>query len=85
MHSSDPGSRVAAADQFVPDGIPIAERDGAMLICDARPGTHQGCMSEFGEDTADAYPPTWASPSALLAELTESLTNTTPFNKHAPS
>ncbi|SUE27757.1 Uncharacterised protein [Nocardia farcinica] len=66
--------------QFIPQFIPIAERDGIMLICDTRPGPLQGCVTEFGKDTADAYPPTWSSLSAMLADLTNSIATGSPFN-----
>ncbi|MEV0334497.1 SMI1/KNR4 family protein [Nocardia sp. NPDC050717] len=66
--------------QFIPHFIPIAERDGTMLICDTRPGPLQGCITEFGKDTADGYPPTWASLSAMLADLTNSIATGVPFN-----
>lgn len=67
------------ADQFIPQFIPIAERDGTMLICDTRPGPLQGCITEFGKETADDYPPTWASLSAMLADLTTSIASGVPF------
>ncbi|WP_218718077.1 SMI1/KNR4 family protein [Nocardia sp. MH4] len=67
------------AGQFIPQFIPIAERDGTMLICDTRSGPLQGCITEFGKDTADDYPPTWASLSAMLADLTNSIASGAPF------
>lgn len=66
--------------QFIPQFIPIAERDGTMLICDTRHGPLQGCVTEFGKDTADNYRPTWSSLSAMLADLTNSIAAGAPFN-----
>ncbi|WP_188829347.1 SMI1/KNR4 family protein [Nocardia camponoti] len=68
------------AGQFIPAFIPIAERDGTMLVCDTRPGPLHGCVTEFGKDTADSYPPTWASLSAMLTDLTTSIATGSPFN-----
>jgi hypothetical protein len=65
-HAQAPAS--SEAGQFIPQFIPIAERDGIMLVCDTRPGRLLGCITEFGKDTADGYPPTWASLSAMLAD-----------------
>ncbi|WP_278265572.1 SMI1/KNR4 family protein [Nocardia sp. AG03] len=71
----------AEAGRFVPEFVPIAERDGTMLVCDTRPGPLRGCVTEFGKDTADMSPPGWHSLGALLADLAHSIERTTPFDR----
>ena len=51
-----------------------------MLVCDTRPGPMRGCITEFGKDTADAYPPKWRSISALLTDLADSIEHQTSFD-----
>ncbi|MFE3322378.1 hypothetical protein [Nocardia sp. NPDC059195] len=58
---------------FLREFVPVAERDGTMLVCDTRSGPMHGCITEFGKDTADAYPPKWASLSAMVTDLGDSL------------
>ncbi len=85
LHDSPPEADITLAGteagRFVPAFIPITERDGTMLVCDTRPGPAHGCVTEFGKDTADAYPPRWASLGALLSDLADSLDQGTPFGE----
>lgn len=74
-----PSPAGSEAGQFLLQYIPIAERDGTLLVCDIRPGRQHGCITEFGKDTADAYPPEWISVSAMITDLTDSIANHTPF------
>ncbi|MFD3705227.1 SMI1/KNR4 family protein [Nocardia sp. NPDC058658] len=79
---TDPAPAGTEAGRFLPQFIPIAERDGTMLICDTRPGRYRGCVTEFGKDTADMSAPGWESLSALITDLGDSLEHGTPFAVH---
>ncbi|MFB7879017.1 SMI1/KNR4 family protein [Nocardia sp. NPDC056064] len=90
LTAGEPGTTTAGgnaaasseAGRFVPEFVPIAERDGTMLVCDTRPGPLRGCVTEFGKDTADMAPPGWRSLGALLADLAHSIERSTPFDSN---
>jgi len=62
--------------------IPVAERDGYLLLCDTRPGPLNGCITQYGRDTADESGPTWPSLAALLDDLATALATGATFDEH---
>lgn len=62
--------------------VPVAERDGYLLLYDARPGPRNGCITQYGRDTADESGPTWPSLAALLDDLATALETGATFDNH---
>ncbi|MDI9918024.1 SMI1/KNR4 family protein [Rhodococcus sp. IEGM 1379] len=70
------------AGVYLESFVPIAERDGHLLVCDTRSGPLHGCITEYGRDTADDAGPVWTSLAALLADLATALESETQFRGH---
>lgn len=68
-----------SAYTFIPEYLPIAERDGTMLVADLRPGARRGLIREFDKVDNDDETATWNDMSDLLGELIEALDNRTTF------
>lgn len=64
---------------FIPDYVPIFERDGTALVIDTRVGPARGAIRLFSKVDADDTTTGWASLADLLTALTEALTTATPF------
>ncbi|WP_207843926.1 hypothetical protein [Williamsia soli] len=74
-----------AAYTFIPEFIPIAERDGYVLFVDTRSGKKHGLVREFDKVDADDTPTTWRSLPRLLNELAVAIEYRQPFNGWQPS
>ena len=61
------------AGVYLESFVPIAERDGYLLVCDTRTGPLRGCITECGRDAADDAGPVWPSLAVLLTELANAL------------
>lgn len=68
-------SLVAAvpAYRFIPEYVPLAERDGLVLVVDTRKGQFSGCVTLFDKVDADAAGPMFRSINALLTDLATAL------------
>lgn len=64
---------------FIPDYVPIFERDGTALVIDTRVGPARGAIRLFSKVDADDTTTGWASLADLVTALAESLTTATPF------
>ncbi|GAB22551.1 hypothetical protein GOPIP_031_01710 [Gordonia polyisoprenivorans NBRC 16320 = JCM 10675] len=64
---------------FIPDYVPIFERDGTALVIDTRVGSARGAIRLFSKVDADDTTTGWASLADLVTALTESLTTGTTF------
>ncbi|MGW5569692.1 hypothetical protein ACWEVD_00710 [Nocardia thailandica] len=73
----------ATGELFLPEFVPIADRDGSTLFLDARYGGHHGCVSEYSA-TGAGTGPWWPSLSAMFTALADSLTTGEPFLRHRP-
>ncbi|WP_316574286.1 NucA/NucB deoxyribonuclease domain-containing protein [Nocardia canadensis] len=62
----------SASELFLPEFIPIADRDGATLFVDTRGGDLSGCVSPFSaEGAGEGW--MWTSVTAMFAALADSL------------
>ena len=68
-------------ETFLSEFVPFAGRDGNLLFVDTRPGPLHGCVTEFDKVGADDGGPRWASVSALLTEVADSLYDGTAFDR----
>ena len=64
---------------FIPDYVPIFERDGTALVIDTRVGSARGAIRVFSKVDADDTTTGWASLADVLTALAEALTTATPF------
>lgn len=69
---------------YIPEYIPLAERDAYMLVYDARPGPRHGMILEFDKVDADDDTTTWKSLTHFLGDLAFSLENRSPFLGYTP-
>ena len=74
-----PGSYSATAYTFIPEYLPIAERDATMLVVDLRTSNRRGLIREFDKVDNDDETPTWEDLATLLDELIDALTHRTTF------
>lgn len=65
--------------RFVTRFVPIAERDGSVLVVDTREGEHHGCVVLFDKTEADSAGPRFQSIGALLHDLSASIDTAGPF------
>lgn len=70
---------------FLPQFVPIADRDGATLIVDTRPGDLTGCITEYTAEGSDDEGPLWVSLAAMLTNLADSYETGTEFLRYRPS
>lgn len=70
---------------FIPDYLPIAERDGNLLVVDLRPGSRSGLIRLFDKVDADDDTPTWPELATLLNELATAIANHQPFDNWLPT
>ena len=80
--SSAPPAGSAGA-LFLPEYVPIADRDASTLFLETRPGEHHGCISEYSATGAGSGP-CRPSLSAMFTALADSLTTGEPFLHHRP-
>ena len=75
MGGAPAGGRSAGETAFtyLPEFIPFAGLDGNLLFIDTRPGDLHGCVTEFDKVDTDAAGPRWASLTAMLSDLADSL------------
>ncbi|MFI5436541.1 hypothetical protein ACHMZP_32730 [Rhodococcus baikonurensis] len=62
------------ADTFIAAFVPFPGMDGNFLRVDTRPRPMHGCVTEFDKSGADEPGPRWVSTSAMLTDLSDSLT-----------
>lgn len=55
---------------FIPEFVPIADRDGYLLVADLREGDESGAIISYDKVDADDDAQTWPSLTHLLTELT---------------
>ncbi|MFG1792183.1 hypothetical protein [Nocardia sp. NPDC049149] len=70
---------------FLPQFVPIADRDGATLVIDTRTGDLHGCIIEYTAEGSDDEGPLWISLAAMLTNLADSLETGTGFLRDRPS
>ncbi|WP_433664130.1 SMI1/KNR4 family protein [Nocardia sp. CA-128927] len=70
---------------FLPQFVPIADRDGATLVVDTRPGDRTGCIIEYTAEGSDDEGPLWISLAAMLTNLADSYEAGTEFLRYRPS
>ncbi|WP_141718120.1 SMI1/KNR4 family protein [Nocardia altamirensis] len=70
---------------YLPQFVPIADRDGATLVVDTRPGDLHGCITEYTAEGSDDDGPLWTSLAAMLTNLADSLETGTEFLRDRPS
>ncbi|SIR97942.1 SMI1/KNR4 family protein [Williamsia sterculiae] len=70
---------------FIPDYVPIAERDGTALVVDCRPGDHAQQLRLFDKVDADDDTPTWASLPAFIDELIDAIGQQRTFTGWSPT
>ena len=70
---------------YIPEYIPLAERDAYLLVYDARPGPQHGMILEFEKVDADDDTTRWKSLTHFLGDLAFALENRTPFLSHTPN
>ncbi|MEN0138126.1 MAG: SMI1/KNR4 family protein [Rhodococcus sp. (in: high G+C Gram-positive bacteria)] len=58
---------------YLPEFLPFAGLDGNLLFIDTRPGDLYGCITEFDNVDTDTAGPRWASLTAMLSDLADSL------------
>lgn len=61
------------AHSYIPAFLPIAERDGYLLVIDLRPGRRRGRIVEFDKVDADDSEHSWDSVKDLLDELAQAV------------
>ena len=69
----------ASAYTFIPEYLPIAERDATMLVVDLRTSNRRGLIRQFDKVDNDDETPTWNDLTTLLDELIDALTHRTTF------
>jgi hypothetical protein len=69
---------------YIPAFLPVAERDGYLLIADLREGRKRGQIIEFDKVDADDTPTTWRSLPRLLNDLSVAIEYRQPFNRQHP-
>lgn len=69
---------------FITEYLPIAERDGYLLVADLRPGKNRGQILEFDKVDADDGTPNWPSLRVLLHKLATAVEDRRPFNDWQP-
>ena len=68
-----------SAYTFIPEYLPIAERDATMLVVDLRTSNRRGLIRQFDKVDNDDETPTWDDLTTLLDELIDALTHRTTF------
>lgn len=76
---SYPTTAGVSAYTFIPEYLPIAERDATMLVVDLRTSKRRGLIREFDKVDNDDETPTWDDLATLLDELIDALTHRTTF------
>lgn len=64
---------------FVPEYLPIAERDGNLLVVDTRPGDQSGMIRYFDRVDNDDETESWPSLTAFLTEVAAAIRAGEPF------
>ena len=75
----------ASAYTFIPEYLPIAERDATMLVVDLRTSNRRGLIREFDKVDNDDETSTWTDITTLLDELIDALTHRTSFMGWQPA
>lgn len=70
---------------FIPEFVPIAERDGYLLVADLREGEQSGTIISYDKVDADDGADTWPSLSHVLIELTAAIESTGTFRGAVPT
>jgi hypothetical protein len=65
-HQNNSSPAGTPAGIYLPEYIPIADRDGSTLVIDTRDGELHGCVSEYAGEGADDPGPLWRSVSAMV-------------------
>lgn len=73
------------AGVFLPQFVPIADRDATTLFIDTRAGDLFGCVTEYVDESADDGGPLWGSLTAMLTDLADSLEAGTVFLRYQPA
>ncbi|MFI6168461.1 hypothetical protein ACIBCN_16890 [Nocardia sp. NPDC051052] len=73
------------AGVFLPQFVPIADRDATTLFIDTRGGELFGCVTEYADENADDEGPLWVSLTAMLTDLADSLKTGTAFIRYRPT
>lgn len=68
-----------SAYTFIPEYLPIAERDATMLVVDLRTSNRRGLIREFDKVDNDDETSTWNDIITVLDELIDALTQRTTF------
>lgn len=79
-----PSTAGEPAYTFIPEYIPIGDRDGYLLVCDTRPGPRHGTILTFDKVDADDDATTWKSISHFLGDLADALEDRQPFLGYKP-
>ena len=69
---------------FIPEFVPIADRDGYLLVADLREGGEYGTIITYDKVDADDDAQTWPSLTHLLTELTIAIGARRAFNDLMP-
>ncbi len=82
---SYPATAGVSAYTFIPEYLPIAERDATMLVVDLRTSSRRGLIREFDKVDNDDETSTWDDLTTLLDELIDALTHRTTFMGWQPA
>lgn len=82
---SYPTTAGVSAYTFIPEYLPIAERDATMLVVDLRTSNRRGLIRQFDKVDNDDDTSTWNDIATLLDELIDALTHRTTFMGWQPA